>query len=219
MSMRDVSRSTLVKIGVVAVVVLLVLSRCGGDGAETLSDINQTDNGSVSDVQNQLNDMTRILENELTIPTVIEQTNGGLSSPNALTRNDFLDVWQPATTPYDPACTEGCEEVAVREGDGHGVYGARLLYNPKVDDPVAQWSDCVMSITVCFQEEADDSMDQREMDDVMKVCVQKSQCPSRCRDAFRAKVEGISRWSVDEELENVFVGEHALCLPQEAWVD
>lgn len=219
MSISNVPRSTLIKIGVVAVVVLLLLSRCGGDDAETLDDIRLPDEVSVSDVQNHLNDMTRIFENEFSIPTAIEETPGGISNPNSLTREDFLDVWQPTTTPYDPSCSEGCEELAVREGGTHGMSGMRLLYNPKVDDPIAQWSDCVMSITLCFEAEADDNMDQREMDDVLKICVQKSHCPSRCKDTFRAKVEGLGFLTVDEELENVFVGEQALCLPREAWVD
>lgn len=219
MSISNVPRSTLIKIGAVAVVVLLLASRCGGDETEKFDDLRLPDEVSISDAQNQLNDMTRIFENEFSIPTVIEETPGETSNPNSLTREDFLDVWQPTTTPYDPSCSEGCEELAIREGSAHGMSGMRLLYNPKVDDPIAQWSDCVMSITLCFEAEAGDSMDQREMDDVLKVCVQKSQCPFRCKDAFRAKVEGISQWTVDDELENVFVGEQALCLPREAWMD
>lgn len=219
MSISNVHRSTLIKIGVVAGVVLLLASRCGGDDVEKFDDLRLPDEVSISDAQNQLNDMTRIFENELSIPTVIEETPRGLSNPNSLTREDFLDVWQPTTTPYDPSCSEGCEELAIREGGTHGMSGMRLLYNPRVDDPIAQWSDCVISITLCFEAEVDDSMDQREMDDVMKVCVQKSPCPNRCKEAFQAKVESLSFLSVDEELENVFVGEQALCLPREAWVE
>ncbi len=219
MSISNVSRSTLIKIGVVAVMVLLLVSRCGGDDVEIPGDIRLSDDFSVSDVQNQLNDMTRIFENEPSMLEVIKETSGGSFNPNSLTREDFLDVWQPTTVPYDPSCSEECDELVVREGGTHGMSGMRLLYNPKVDDPIAQWSDCVMSITLCFEAEADDSMDQREMDDVLKVCVQKSQCPNRCKEVFRAKVEAISLLTVDEELENVFVGEQALCLPREAWVN
>lgn len=219
MIVNDIPRSTLIKIGVAGVLALLLLSRCGGDNTEAPGDTRRFDDVPASDIETQLNDMSRIIENGLSIPTISDEGVGGFSNPNSLTREDFLDVWRPTTTPYDPACKEGCEELAVREGDGHGVYGGRLLYNPKVDDPVAQWSDCVMSITLCFADETKDGMRQGEMDDILKVCVQDSQCPSRCKDVFRAKLEGLSYLTVDEELENVFVGEQALCLPKEAWVD
>lgn len=219
MIVNDISRSTLIKIAVAGVVALLLLSRCGGDNTETIGDLGLIDDVSVSDIQTQLDEMSRTLELDYSTPTISDESDGEFSNPNTLNREDFIDVWKPTTTPYDPACNDGCVELAVREGDGHGVYGGRLLYDPKVDDSIAQWSDCVMSITLCFEQEAGDDMGQGEMDDVLKVCVQKSQCPRRCKDAFRAKVEGISQWTVDDELENVFVGEQALCLPREAWVD
>lgn len=53
-------------------------------------------------------------------------------------RRGGREIGARTTAPYDRACTSGYEEFEVHDGDGHVVYGGDLLYNPKVDDPVAQ---------------------------------------------------------------------------------
>lgn len=217
-------RSTMIKIGAGCVVVLFLLSRCGSDEEPVEVAVEapaaQLEKGAVPTfdeavIKNQIEQAKRAIETEM--PTIGSEP-AFKANPYDLKREDFLDVWEPTTTPYDAQCGEGCQEFASVEGDSHGYSSGRLLYNPAVDDPVAQWSDCVMSITMCFAETAEDTMSSREKDDVLITCVADSQCPARCREAFRSKTRTIMPGTVDTELENVFVGEQALCLPQEAWV-
>jgi hypothetical protein len=115
-----------------------------------------------------------------------------------------LDVWRPATVPFDPTCATGCTEVSRTAPLGHFQGTLRLRVNPAVDDPVAQWGDCLESVLVCY-----------EADGALAACVAQAQCPPDCKTLFAEAAAG----AADDEarvaaFEAVFVGAGAPCRPE-----
>jgi len=86
--------------------------------------------------------------------------------------------WRPTTVPFDPECKTGCQEV-MHVRDAHGA-DMTFMYNPKVDDAVAQWGDCVHSMLTCLNDGKTDLLE----------CVGKSACPEPCRRRFLDRVGG-----------------------------
>lgn len=124
-------------------------------------------------------------------------------APDTAAPDTGWDVWAPTTHPYDPAC-EGCQQVGV-VAMGHLGGAVTLRFDPLVDDPVAQWGDCVESLLVCLEGGGDPLS-----------CGDSADCPAACKAAFQAQVTGIS--DVEGQvgaLEAVYIVPGAPCRPQE----
>lgn len=122
-----------------------------------------------------------------------------------------FDVWNDTTVPYDPACAENCE-MAGSLGSSHGSPPLDLVFNPKVDDPVAQWGDCVQSVFVCLQAGTSPDMDDVSKAQNARTCVAQSICPQLCRDAY-AKQAAASPGAAQQAFEDIFISETASCRP------
>ncbi len=128
--------------------------------------------------------------------------NVGSTETGSSTRT-LREPWNATTVPYDPECDEDCEDVA-EVNIGH--FGeATIRENAAVDDPVAQWGDCIDSMIDC-------------MDDggTAAACVSSSVCPGPCKTEFDRLAEGLS--DEDELLdvfETVFIQADAVCRPSD----
>ncbi len=115
----------------------------------------------------------------------------------------LADPWQPGNSELDPECT-GCEDFAdVRFAHLGDV---ELKVAASLDDPLAQWGECIASFFACWEVEGRP----------VPECVTQSVCPAPCVAEFRREVVG----AVDPQHEiyafnRVFVDETAPCGPPE----
>jgi hypothetical protein len=219
MDFANISRANLIKIGVTAIIVLLLLSRCVGSDTETDQDIDldNLDDFSVEDIRDEI---SRDLERQLTIIDIPVSDNSTINADADFNREDFVDVWKPTTTPYSPVCdSSDCEVLSFHEGSVHGVTGTQLIYNPNIDDAISQWGDCIMEVSLCFYEGSNQETSTIEMQENLSACVQKSECPSKCKNAYAISYNQRRSKEAWDIFEDVFSGEDALCLPKEAWRD
>jgi len=109
--------------------------------------------------------------------------------------------WAPTTVPYDPSCASGCE--VIEEGDFGHIGKIMLLANPDVDDPVAQWGDCIQSFRVCIEAGGD-----------ARPCSEGSECPEDCRAQLEERIRNVTdlRTQLDA-FKGVYLDEDAPCLP------
>ena len=109
-------------------------------------------------------------------PSPAEDAGGDSSMPDPGFGND---IWAPTTVPYDPECKTGCEPLAM--GDYGHLGELEISYNPDVDDPIAQWADCLESFQACLF----DGRDALE-------CSQQSSCPAACRVDYESRIVGVT---------------------------
>lgn len=110
-------------------------------------------------------------------------------------------VWKPTTAAYDPDCETGCE--TLRSGEGPHGGEVRVSFNPAVDDPIAQWGDCLESFRSCVA-----------VGGGAVACSQQSECPESCKQNFQGRASVLS--DLGEQLdafEAVYISENAPCLP------
>jgi len=125
------------------------------------------------------------------------------------------DVWAETTVPFDPACTENCEELGGVIDSAHGSPALEFSYNPNVDDAVAQYGDCMQSVFQCIADaELDPFADQSQKAAVTRGCVAQSICPAECKDRFASEASG-SPAAVMTAFESTFIANDAWCLPRE----
>lgn len=114
-----------------------------------------------------------------------------------------LDVWHPATVPFDPECLSGCIELERTAPLGHSEAQIRLRINPDVDDPIAQWGDCLESVIACF-----------ERDGALGPCVEQATCPTECKALFRERAANAANEDARvDAFEAVLVDSDAPCRP------
>ena len=129
---------------------------------------------------------------------------------------NFDHVWNETLNEYDPECDEGCIEVLNRPQGSHGG-SVRVGVKSDIDDPVAQWSDCVQSIMSCYEGQLAAADFEGEINSAMHDCVLSSACPTECRGHYQSTVDDDLE-TVNRALDAVFLGERAACLPTEAWI-
>lgn len=125
-----------------------------------------------------------------------------------------LDVWREAKVPYSVGCKGGDCKVLLPLSPTHG--GTRpkdgktraLVYNPRIDDAVAQWGDCLQSIMTCMTKL------KRNDDKGMRNCVAVSICPKECKERFAGEA-GTDMDSSEAAFYNVFTDKEAVCRPDE----
>jgi hypothetical protein len=129
-----------------------------------------------------------------------------LSCPCATTTTTIpppLDVWQPTTVPFDPTCSQDCEELETTELLPHTGTEVRFLYDAAVDDPVAQWGDCLASMLSCLRNGTG-----------VRACAADATCPSPCKDLFEARAPlAADEPALLDVLNGVYVDATAPCRP------
>ena len=115
-----------------------------------------------------------------------------------------IDPWKPTTVPRTAACESGCTVI----GEFDTAHGPRIRVTeqPNVDDPVAQWADCLTSIRVCTE---------REGRGAFAGCVAKAACPALCITEFERRTgvkPDVER--LRAAFEATFLADGAPCLPR-----
>ena len=116
-------------------------------------------------------------------------------------------VWQPATESYAPErCSKGeCDPVL--EIPFAADQSVTLTYDPRIDDAVAQWADCLEAVVGCIEKA-------KGAPAAYPVCVAQSSCPVSCRKAFAKRASGAGRKEeMIAAMEAVFLAPDALCNP------
>jgi hypothetical protein len=121
--------------------------------------------------------------------------------------------WRPGDHPYKPACTAGdCKTlgpIAADSGDG-GKPMAVLGYDPAVDDEIAQWGDCLQSVTVCVEATAGPP------ETVLGPCVERAACPAACKSHFAGRTAGLKGRALLDAYLAIFAGDDGYCTPRGA---
>ena len=126
---------------------------------------------------------------------------GGCSSETVDQRTIGETRWAPTTTAYDPECASGCQ--VLEEGEFGHVGAVSLSFNPDVDDPVAQWGDCIESFRVCVGGGGE-----------VGSCSEDSVCPEDCKADFEARLGSASEIGGQlAAFKAVYLDEGAPCLP------
>jgi len=96
---------------------------------------------------------------------------------------EIQSPWKPTSHAFDPnRCNDGkCDEMI--RLPMIGTTGLSIMVDPKIDGEVAQWSDCLASITQCV-----DNKDAFEVNGFHE-CVNQSGCPARCKDGFNHQTQ------------------------------
>jgi hypothetical protein len=115
-----------------------------------------------------------------------------------------LDVWEPTTEPFDPLCP-GCVEVEESENLAHLGVEVTYLYDAAIDDPIAQWADCLGSMLDCL-----------EQDGTISACAAAAACPSECKALYASRAPpGADEATLLDVLNGVYVECGAPCRPLE----
>ncbi len=113
-----------------------------------------------------------------------------------------LDVWEPTTVAFDTDCT-GCVEVDETDFLPHLGIQTTFLYNEDIDDPIAQWADCLGSMLDCF-----------EADGTVSGCAAAAECPAECKALYTTRAPpGADELTLLEVLNGVYVNCGAPCRP------
>lgn len=132
-------------------------------------------------------------------------------------------VWAEATVPYTvDACEEegACPELNI-PASGHGAHGDENLmlfaYNPEIDDPIAQWGDCLDQVLACVQEGTAEEIDDEARAPLIDGCVEAANlCPAECREEYVSRASAGSFEAAERAFFSVFVEERGYCVPREA---
>jgi len=83
-----------------------------------------------------------------------------------------------------------------------------LYVQPDVDDAIAQWGDCLDSVTRCIEDRGLTSSN-------IVACVGESICPDTCKTTFSTEARGVSQVGAAlDAFERVFINDGAACLPE-----
>lgn len=112
-------------------------------------------------------------------------------------QDNSKNVWQKPTKSFGDACTQNCELVT-KLSAGHGrTQSLAVIYDPEIDDEIAQWGDCLQSVMRCTTSGGD-----------IARCTADATCPVPCIAAFE-EMPG-DRQSA---FEAIFINDGGLCVP------
>lgn len=120
------------------------------------------------------------------------------------------DLWQPATVQFDPDCAEDCRVVLSERPTGHGGSGEatmEMVTDPRLDDAIAQWGDCLDTVMACLA--ADETEGDAARAAHLRQCVANSACPAACRERYARRSAG--------DLEAAAAAFEALFLEEDSW--
>ncbi len=132
-------------------------------------------------------------------------------------------VWAEPTQPYNAerCAVEGaCEEINLA-GTGHGSHGEEgaslFVYDPTIDDEIAQWGDCLDQVLVCVQDGMAEEDASPDGPDVVRNCVAAADlCPGECRERFANRAANLELEAIEQLFFATFVDERGYCVPREA---
>ena len=117
---------------------------------------------------------------------------------------DNPSVWKESKNTYQPDCGENCQHIA-QVHPGHRGTTLQLLYNPEIDDAVAQWSDCISTVMSCWKE-----------GETFAQCVQTASCPQGCKENFYENIgSNTDPKKQRETFEALFIHEGGMCVPED----
>lgn len=131
------------------------------------------------------------------------------------------DLWAEASYVADPDCEAGSAECPVFIDPlpvGHGgsaASSAPTLYAvtyPGLDDPIAQWGQCMDSVLSCLTPLEGAPAEERAAG--LHTCVAASACPQACRDRYAARA-GTDLATAHASFVEIFVEEDAWCAPRQ----
>lgn len=112
--------------------------------------------------------------------------------------------WKKGTVAYDPTCKADCQKLSDRIFPHVGPI--KLQVQPKLDDEIAQWGDCLQSVASCLY--ADRAAPNRDV----KACVASAACPQSCKDRYVNAVGAETDVNkLLDAFEAVFVNQGAPC--------
>ncbi|MDF0603746.1 hypothetical protein P1J78_23785 [Psychromarinibacter sp. C21-152] len=114
------------------------------------------------------------------------------------------EIWAEATKPYQSECNrEDCIEVVAPKPGHGGGQTLQMVYDPDVDDAIAQWGDCLDEVLVC----------RRETGKTLS-CVQEAACPAACINQFETAAANLADERERAQLFLVeFVEDGGFCVP------
>jgi len=113
--------------------------------------------------------------------------------------------WQPTTEAYKVDCGAECSVIS-SVTPGHKGSALPLIYNPKVNDEIAQWGDCIETVMKCVRQA-----------NTFKECVDEDvSCPAICVEKFQSKVQNITNPKRQRKIfESIFIDDGGLCVPED----
>ena len=127
----------------------------------------------------------------------------GDAPPETPGPSELTPAWSPTTEAFSLDCGNDCQTVRAEQQGRHGVQ-IPLVYNPAVDDPVAQWGDCVASVIQCV-----------ETDQAPASCIRNSACPANCLAALEQQVpDDANEQAALDAFEALFIRPGASCRPE-----
>jgi len=128
------------------------------------------------------------------------------------------DLWADGNYVADPDCVAGTAECPVfmearPVGHGSPTDGDLVLtavHYPGLDDPIAQWGQCMDSVLTCLAPASEATPEEKA--GRLRACVAQAECPQACRDRFADRA-GTALESAMAEFDAIFVAEEAWCAP------
>jgi len=148
----------------------------------------------------------------LTIVLIVVFLPKGPVSIEKQKKQNFAEIqgpWRQSHHPFDPKrCLAGkCKEMLRLPPIAN--QGVSIKVDPEIDDEVAQWSDCLASITQCA-----DQLNVLTVQGFHK-CVSQSVCPVSCKQGFGRKVRHVQDINgMLAEFNAYFVDEGGACVPR-----
>ena len=120
------------------------------------------------------------------------------------------DHWKPGDHPYHAQCGKDCITLGPvgAPGDAGSKPVATLAYDPRTNDRIAQWGDCLQSVYLCANARPG------APEAVLPACVQQSQCPTACKDRFRAETAGLTGKPLVKAYLAMFSAKGGYCTPR-----
>lgn len=128
------------------------------------------------------------------------------------------DLWAAGSYVADPDCVAGSAECPVfmeARPVGHGSptdgdLALTAVHYPGLDDPIAQWGQCMDSVLTCLAPASEATPGEKV--EMLRACVARAECPPACRDRFADRA-GSALESAMVEFDAIFVAEEAWCAP------
>ena len=114
-------------------------------------------------------------------------------------KENTAPIWKSGSITPDTQCKEDCEQLSSL-APGHKGEKIQLVYNPRINDEIAQWGDCLDTVMRC----------KKDKNNSFRDCVSTSSCPQACKKAIKEDTR-----PDDIAFEALFINNGGLCVPQD----